>query len=84
MILIMPEITNLTDRISHLRDRKAGSPIISGSPTPKKPQKAPAKRKVSRSTKERRMDTDYFMLFVYALLATSLVCQVGLIVWLDL
>lgn len=75
----MAELTNLTDRISHLRDRKGSSPVMQGGNTPEPPQSAPLKKRRS----ERKFATDYFMLFVYALLAIALVAQLGLIVWLD-
>ena len=76
----MPGPTNLTDRISHLRDRRVPSPVMSGGSTP--PQSpAPAGKK---RLPERKFAADYFMLFVYALLAIALVAQLGLIVWLDL
>lgn len=74
----MAELTNLTDRISHLRDRKGGSPVMKGSPPPEAPK--PSKKP---KTPERKFATDYFMLFVYALLAVALVTQLGLVVWLD-
>lgn len=75
----MPELTNLTDRISHLRDRKGGSPVMQGGGTPREPEKPERKRR----RPERKFATDYFMLFVYALLAVALVAQLALIVWLD-
>jgi nitrate reductase NapE component len=78
--LTMPELTNLTDRISHLRDREGSSPLIPGGGAPQKPQN----RHPQRGRPERRLATDYFMLFVYALLGIALVAQLGLIVWLDL
>lgn len=76
----MAELTNLTDRISHLRDRKGGSSIVKGGGAPAAPEAAP---KHKRSRPERKFATDYFMLFVYALLAVALVAQLALIVWLD-
>ena len=72
--------TNLTDRISHLRDRKTPSPVMRSGPAAEEPQRPVAKRK----TPERKFATDYFMLFVYALLAIALVAQLGLIVWLEI
>lgn len=77
----MPEPTNLTDRISHLRDRKGRSPIVDGGDAPD-PEKA-SRQKSRRGKPERKFATDYFMLFVYALLAVALMAQLGLIVWLD-
>ncbi|HKK17815.1 MAG TPA: hypothetical protein VJ952_03955 [Opitutales bacterium] len=75
----MPELTNLTDRISHLRDRKESSPVMQGKHKPEAPKKAVPRRR----RPERKFATDYFMLFVYALLAIALVAQLALIVWLD-
>lgn len=75
----MSELTNLTDRISHLRDRKTGSPIIQGDPNREQTPKAVKKS----APKERRFATDYFMLFVYALLGVAVLSQFLLIVWLD-
>ncbi|MGB0408495.1 MAG: hypothetical protein ACPG3X_02140 [Opitutales bacterium] len=74
----MAELTNLTDRISHLRDRKGSSPVVKGGGAPR-PPKAPK----LNALPERRFATDEFMLFVYALLAMALVAQLALIVWLD-
>lgn len=74
----MSELTNLTDRISHLRDRKAGSPIIQGDPNRERPQE-----QKKSAPRERRFATDYFMLFVYALLAVAVLSQLVLIAWLD-
>ncbi len=76
----MPELTNLTDRISHLRDRKVGSPIIQGDPD--REQKSQGSKKTA--PRERRFATDYFMIFVYALLAVAVLSQLALILWLDL
>jgi nitrate reductase NapE component len=75
----MAELTNLTDRISHLRDRKGGSSVVKGGGAPEAPE-APSRK---RSRPERKFATDYFMLFVYSLLAVALVAQLALIVWLD-
>ena len=75
----MPELTNLTDRISHLRDRKTSSPIIQGDPD--RERKPP---ELKRTTpEERRLATDYFMIFVYALLAIAVLSQFVLILCLD-
>lgn len=72
----MAELTNLTDRITHLRDRKASAPV-----TPPPPGESPRKQK--KATPERRLATDYFMLFAYGLLAVALIAQGLLLVWLD-
>lgn len=76
----MAELTNLTDRISHLRDRKGSSPVVQGGGTPSQPPK----KTHASDLRERRMATDYFMLFVYTLLFVALATQACLIVWLDL
>ena len=77
----MPGPTNLTDRISHLRDRKGSSPVVQGG-------QAGAVANEARQSKvrkpERAFATDYFMLFVYALLVIAFATQLLLIVWLDL
>jgi hypothetical protein len=70
----MAQLTNVTDRISHLRDRKGGSPIMDGhKPIPK-----------TKHTRERTFATDLFVLFVYALLGIAIFTQLLLLVWLDL
>lgn len=74
----MAELTNLTDRLAHLRDRKGNSSAIHRTPTPSgKPSRKP------NSGRERKFATDIFMLFVYGLLGVALVSQIILIVWLD-
>ena len=73
-------MTNLTDRISHLRDRKGSSPVVKGSGGPETPKSAAKRRQKSP---ERKFATDYFMLFVYALLTVAVFAQLGLIIWLD-
>jgi len=74
----MAELTNLTDRISHLRDRKGGSAIVRGGGSA-----PPTPRKVGKRSPERRFATDYFMIFVYALLGIAVCTQFVLIAWLD-
>lgn len=75
----MAELTNLTERISHLRDRKGSSPVVKGTGGPE----APGKSTQTKKPPERKLAPDYFMLFVYALLAVALAAQLALIVWLD-
>jgi hypothetical protein len=75
----MAELTNLTDRIAHLRDRKGSSPIVQGAA-----QKPPPAKRISTNGRERKFATDYFMWFVYGLLVIALVAQIVLIIWLDL
>lgn len=75
----MSSPTNLTDSIARLRDRKGSSKIVSGQRPAVKP---PAPR--SKPCSERRFATDMFMLFAYALLGIATICQLILIVWLDI
>ena len=75
----MSSPTNLTDSIARLRDRTGGHEIVSGQRPVGKP---PAPR--NKPSSERRFATDTFMLFAYALLGIATVCQLILIVWLDI
>ena len=76
----MAELTDLTDRISHMRDREGGSPVVQGGVRgPNQPFK-PSRRKL----KERHFANDYFMIFVYALLGVAIVTQFALLLWLDI
>ena len=75
----MSELANLIDRILHLCDRKTRSSIIQGDPD--REQKSQPKKQ--SAPRERRFSTDYFMLFVYTLLAMSVLRQFALILWLD-
>jgi hypothetical protein len=79
----MAELTNLTDRIAHLRERKGRSPVIPGGGQSPSPKKAPRKPQPPKAP-ERRFAKDYFMFFVYALLGVALSIQLGLLLWLDL
>ncbi|MBT65160.1 MAG: hypothetical protein CML13_18335 [Puniceicoccaceae bacterium] len=81
----MAELTNLTDRLAHLRDRNGTTGLASNEPEPKSP-KAPKKAKQSprKSLPERRFANDYFMFFVYALLAIAVLTQFAIIACLDL
>jgi hypothetical protein len=75
----MPELTNLTDRISHLRDRKGSSPVVQGGVRePNNPVQS-----FRRKLPERRFANDYFMIFVYALLVVAVLTQFALLAWLD-
>lgn len=79
----MAELTNLTDRIAHLRDRKTGSPIIQGDP--EREQRPKNSRPPNATlTRERRFSNDYFVVFVYTLLGIALLTQFTLIAWLDI
>lgn len=75
----MAELTNLTDRISHLRDREGGSLVVQGSVRESNQPIRPSRRKLL----ERHFANDYFMIFVYALLGVAMVTQFVLLVWLD-
>ena len=75
----MSSPTNLTDSIARLRDRKGGSDIVNGQRPARMP---PAPR--NRPSSDRRFATDTFMLFAYTLLGMATVCQLILIVWLDI
>lgn len=75
----MAELTNLTDRITHLRDRK---PSGGNMPSTLPPSSHASKSRGSNG--ERKFATDYFMLFAYALLGIALSTQMALIVWLDI
>lgn len=80
----MGELTNLTDRLAHLRDRKTGSPIIQGDPErEQKPEKTRSARPARSRPRERRFSNDYFVVFVYALLGVAVLTQFVLIGWLD-
>lgn len=78
----MAELTNLTDRLAHLRDRKQGSPIIQGDPEREQKPKQTTAAQPDR-IRERRFSTDYFVVFVYALLGVAVLTQFVLIGWLD-
>jgi hypothetical protein len=75
----MSSPTNLTDRISQLRTRKGASEIVSGQ---RPAGNAPTPR--VKSGRERRFATDIFMVFAYTLLGVATICQLILIVWLDI
>lgn len=74
----MDNPTNLTERISYLCNHKKNLEVN------RDPQrKQPKLQRPRKSTLERKFATDYFMLFVYSLLAIAIVSQFILIVWLD-
>ncbi len=72
----MPQPTNLTEGLAHLRNRKLTNCVKGSNP---KPGKVSAPSVVSAH--ERRMATDYFSLFVYTLLGVAAFSQLLLIVW---
>jgi hypothetical protein len=78
----MSELTNLTDRLTHLRDRKGDGSIIKGGPQ-SGPGPAPKPKRRTKTGRERKFAPDTFMIFVYGLLAIALVSQIILIFWLD-
>ncbi len=75
----MSSPTNLTDRITHLRDRKDKIVRPQTNHSGKNPQSGkPGNRR------ERRFATDYFMLVAYSLLGFALLSQFFMIFWLDI
>ena len=74
----MSDITNLTDRITHLRDRKNKAKSHLNKHSGKAPKPALEIRR------ERRFATDYFMLVAYSLLGAAILSQFFLIIWLDI
>jgi hypothetical protein len=82
----MPELTNLTDRLAHLRDRKAPATEKIGLEPEHKPTKSPQRKPKAapRKLPERRFANDYFMIFVYVLLIIAVITQFALIASLDL
>jgi hypothetical protein len=76
----MTELTNLTDRISHLRDREGSSPIVQGGVREPNQPVPPSRAKLS----ERSFANDYFIIFVYALLGVRRADPVcDCLLWLD-
>lgn len=75
----MAELTNLTDRISHLRDREGSSPVVQGGVRESNSPIVPSRAKLY----ERRFANDYFIIFVYALLGVAVLTQIALLFWLD-
>ena len=76
----MSSPTNLTERISHLRDHKDGASFVQAGFSGKKAHP----RESSKSMRERRFATDSFMLFAYSLLGVAILAQFFLIIWLDI
>ena len=76
----MAELTNLTDRISHLRDREGSSPVVQGGVREPNQPITSSRAKLSG----RRFANDYFIIFVYALLGVAVLTQFALLVWLDI
>ncbi|MFP4069582.1 MAG: hypothetical protein ACOCVJ_03990 [Verrucomicrobiota bacterium] len=84
----MAQLTNLTDRISQLRDRKQSSAVLGGqrksSPPPEPPRAKRRTPKESNGPRERKLAPDTFMVFAYTLLGIAMCCQLILLAWLDL
>lgn len=76
----MGDITNLTDRITHLRDHSKSS-VISKQKSFR--DQRPLSDK-SRRKSERKFAADIFMMVSYSLLGAALLSQVFLIIWLDI
>ena len=74
----MSSPTNLTDRITHLRDHKNKATAKENNHSGKM-----SKSVNTKTRRERRFATDYFMLVAYSLLGAAILSQVFLIVWLD-
>ena len=75
----MADLTNLTDRIAHLRHRTKKS-----RGTKANSQLLPTTKQTPSSLRERRFANDSFMIFVYTLLAIALLSQIGLFLSLDI
>lgn len=73
----MVDLHNLTERISHLRDREGGSVILNGNPRNSTKKKSPS------SSPERRFARDYLMVFVLALFCITVLAELMLIIWID-
>ena len=77
----MASPTNLTERISQLRQRKGG---FLPDQQPRPPLAPPDSPQTPAPVKARKFATDSFMLFAYGLFAAAIAAQLFLIVWLDL
>lgn len=75
----MSDITNLTEHITHLSERKDKATFDQRNHSGKSDR--PVKLKTKR---ERRFATDYFMIVAYSLLGFALLSQLFLIFWLDI
>lgn len=74
----MASPTDLTSRLAHLRDRNTAPVAPDPSGKPKQVRSSGGK-----TSQERKLADDYFMIFVYALLGVAVSCQLVLIVLLD-
>jgi hypothetical protein len=75
----MSSPTNLTDSLTRLRERNGCSDLLQRQSANKKPSTA-----ANNSDRERRFATDNFMIIAYTLLGLATLCQLVLIVWLDI
>jgi hypothetical protein len=75
----MPQPTNLTEGLAHLRSKKRPKAFAEDAPKQVPPTPAVARKTVS--ARERAMATDYFSLFVYSLLGVATLSQLALIIW---
>lgn len=74
-VRVMSSPKNLTGNITHLRDRKEGFHV----------GETPANHAARQSgSGERSLATDFFQFFACLLLGTAAVCQLLLILWMDL
>ena len=74
----MADLHNLTERISHLRDREGGSVILNNSTGDS------SQKEKSAPSPERRFSRDYLMVFVVALFCITVLIELALIVWIDI
>ncbi|CAA6676410.1 MULTISPECIES: hypothetical protein [unclassified Lentimonas] len=74
----MSSPTNLTDSLTRLRERKVNPATVNR----KLAGRTSSQR--SQSSGERQFATDTFMVFAYTLLGVATICQLILIVWLDI
>ena len=74
----MSSPTNLTDSLTRLRERK-NNPVATNNKRNERPSAPHA-----QTASERRFATDLFMIFAYTLLGVATLCQLIVIVWLDI
>jgi len=78
----MSSPTNLTERIAFLRGRQAQATQSAEAKPPGKPKRKPTPK--AKPPKERRLASDFFLLFTYALLFFALISQLIIVASLDL
>lgn len=74
----MNDIPNLTERISHMRERKVKSFLN------RENILEPKKTKMLKRSPSRRFAKNYLLVFFFALFCITIVTQFLLIVWFDL